>query len=140
MVLKGPSLNTKPPEEILRDPLLQTDSLGSRSDNSGKTTVTNWSNAVALTAAAGSSQHASLAPSPSLPGGAPGAAGAGGGGGQAAAKPRMEVVCVIDLHLQQQLQDRRKAFEEVKFACAIMGQHNVQVRYQGTFIHCPILL
>ena len=121
------TINHKTPKEILRTSsshALQTDSLGSRSDNSGKTTVTNWSSQAAgggggLAAGGGGGSHAGLAPSPSLPGSSI----------SSPTKPRMEVVCVIDLHLQQHLQDRRKAFEEVKFACAIMGQHNVQVSY-----------
>ena len=64
----------------------QTDSLGSRSDNSGRTAV--WT--------------------------------------QAASKPRMEVVCVIDHHHPVRLADRRRAFEEVKYACSVMGSVNVQ--------------
>lgn len=59
----------------------QTDSLGSRSDNSGRTTV--WS--------------------------------------QAASKPRLEVVCVIDHHYPVKLAERKRAFEEVKYACPVMG-------------------
>ncbi len=38
-----------------------------------------------------------------------------------------QVVCVIDLHTHKHLSDRKQAFEEVKFACAVMGRHNVQV-------------
>ena len=64
----------------------QTDSLGSRSDNSGRTTV--WT--------------------------------------KAASKPRMEVVCVIDHHHPTKLADRRRAFEEVKYACSVMGSVNIQ--------------
>lgn len=64
----------------------QTDSLGSRSDNSGRTTV--WT--------------------------------------RAASKPRMEVVCVIDHHHPTKLADRRRAFEEVKYACSVMGSVNIQ--------------
>jgi hypothetical protein len=64
----------------------QTDSLGSRSDNSGRTAV--WS--------------------------------------QAASKPKMEVVCVIDHHHPTRLADRRRAYDEVKYACTVMGSVNVQ--------------
>ena len=64
----------------------QTDSLGSRSDNSGRTAV--WT--------------------------------------AAASKPRMEVVCVIDHHHPYKLADRRRAFDEVKYACSVMGSVNVQ--------------
>jgi len=53
----------------------QTDSLGSKSDNSGKTTITNWS------------------------------------------RPKLDVVCVIDLHRSQHHPEREKVYDDVKFAC-----------------------
>ena len=72
----------------------QTDSLGSRSDNSGRTAV--WT--------------------------------------RAASKPRMEVVCVIDHIHPVKLADRRRAFEEVKYACSVMGSVNVQhIQVSGLF-------
>lgn len=74
----------------------QTDSLGSRSDNSGRTTV--WT--------------------------------------KAASKPRMEVVCVIDHHHPTKLADRRRAFEEVKYACSVMGSVNIQhIQVKVAFAH-----
>ena len=74
----------------------QTDSLGSRSDNSGRTTV--WT--------------------------------------KAASKPRMEVVCVIDHHHPTKLADRRRAFEEVKYACSVMGSVNIQhIQVKVTLAH-----
>jgi len=74
-----------------------------------------------------------------------GGGGAGGGAGGAVAssglstssscrhissmpKPRMEVICVVDLHLQKHHEERKQVLEEVKQACGVMGQHNVQVR------------
>jgi mitogen-activated protein kinase kinase kinase 5 len=39
--------------------------------------------------------------------------------------PRMEVVCVIDLHFSKYLSERKSAFEEVRLMCSAMGNHNV---------------
>ena len=41
---------------------------------------------------------------------------------------RAQVVCVIDLHTHKHLSERRQAFEEVKFACAVAvgGRNTVQ--------------
>jgi hypothetical protein len=38
----------------------------------------------------------------------------------------MEVVCVIDHHHPERLPERRRAFDEVKYACSVMGSVNVQ--------------
>lgn len=67
----------------------QTDSVGSRSDNSGRTIWT-----------------------------------------AATYKTRMEVVCVIDLHNAARLSDRRCAYEEVKYACAFMGQNVQHIQFE----------
>jgi len=71
--------------EIANDGTGQTDSFGSKSDNSGKTTVTN-----------------------------------------AYAKPKLDVVCVVDLHQPQRLAVRKKAFEEVKKALIGSTLHHIQ--------------
>ena len=38
---------------------------------------------------------------------------------------QIEIVCVIDLHTKENLNDRLKAFEEVKSACLDLGQSKV---------------
>ncbi len=78
-----------------------TDSLGSKnSDNSGKTTVYN-----APPMRLPTTHHNASSPH----------------------KPRMEVVCVIDLHSPQRLNDRKAAFDEVKFAVShVNNANNVQ--------------
>ena len=38
---------------------------------------------------------------------------------------QIEIVCVIDLHTKENLNDRVKAFEEVKTACCDLGQSKV---------------
>ena len=38
---------------------------------------------------------------------------------------KIEIVCVIDLHTKENLNDRLKAFEEVKSACEELGQSKV---------------
>ena len=46
-------------------------------------------------------------------------------------RPKMEVVCVIDLHSHHFLSDRKRAFEDVKHACAAMNNvalTHIQVR------------
>ncbi|XP_023349518.1 mitogen-activated protein kinase kinase kinase 15, partial [Eurytemora carolleeae] len=74
--------------EVLGDGTGQTDSLGSKSDNSGKTTVTN------------------LYP-----------------------KPKLDIVCVVDLHQAQHQSTRKRAYEDVKFACGAIAYatvHHIQ--------------
>lgn len=82
----------------------QTDSLGSRSDNSGKTTLSAQT--------AGSNYGQSMGGS---------SAGGCGVGGPPLLKPKMEVVCVIDTHTTRFLPERKLAWEEVKFACGLMS-------------------
>ena len=38
---------------------------------------------------------------------------------------QIEIVCVIDLHTKENLNDRVKAFDEVKTACCDLGQSKV---------------
>ena len=38
---------------------------------------------------------------------------------------QIEIVCVIDLHTKENLNDRVKAFEDVKTACCDLGQSKV---------------
>lgn len=38
---------------------------------------------------------------------------------------KIEIVCVIDLHTKENLNDRLKAFDEVKSACSELGQSKV---------------
>lgn len=44
-------------------------------------------------------------------------------------RPRMDVVCVIDLNQNDMLNSRKKAFEEIKAAClsVVATCHHVQV-------------
>ncbi|XP_059083686.1 mitogen-activated protein kinase kinase kinase 15-like isoform X1 [Tigriopus californicus] len=79
----------------------QTDSLGSRSDHSGKTTLS-------APTAAGSSA------------GYPPGSSAASAVAASQLKPKMEVVCVIDTHSTRFLSERKLAWEEVKFACGLM--------------------
>jgi hypothetical protein len=44
----------------------------------------------------------------------------------ASSRPKMDVVCVIDLHNHVYLNDRKKAFEDVKTACASMNNVSIQ--------------
>lgn len=44
-------------------------------------------------------------------------------------RPRMDVVCVIDIHLQDHLNHRKRALEEIKQACTLVSAnlHQIQV-------------
>ena len=48
-------------------------------------------------------------------------------GGKVASRPKMEVVCVIDLHSHQFLSDRKRAFEEVSAAMNNVSLTHIQV-------------
>ena len=57
-------------------------------------------------------------------------------GGKVASRPKMEVVCVIDLHSHQFLSDRKRAFEEVSAAMNNVSLTHIQV---SMFIPTEIL-
>ena len=80
----------------------QTDSYGSKSDNSGKSITITTQNPFG-------------------------------------ARQRMEIVCVIDLHSSSHLNERKKAFEEAKLACAQINTDLVQ-HIQVLFSPIRILL
>ena len=96
-----------------------TDSLGSRSDNSGKTSTVNQAagshGSHGSHDLAGKQHLLSSSSQQHLQ-------------QQKQRKPQMEVVCVIDHHFPKHLAARKAAFEEVKLACAVVtaGQQNVQ--------------
>ncbi|XP_037080511.1 mitogen-activated protein kinase kinase kinase 15-like isoform X2 [Pollicipes pollicipes] len=48
----------------------------------------------------------------------------------AAARPRMEVVCVMDLQSHERLQHRKKAWEEVKLACRASNANCTQIQFE----------
>ena len=51
-------------------------------------------------------------------------------------RPKMDVVCVIDLHGG----DRKKAYEDVKVACAAINTHNISLTHIQVSTYIPTLI
>ncbi|KAG8238445.1 hypothetical protein J437_LFUL002902 [Ladona fulva] len=59
-----------------------------------------------------------------------------GCGGVGSTKPRMDVVCVLDVHQPEHLSERKKALEEVKHACTLVNARCHQIQGGKDAVRC----